>query len=41
MFSFVTGFIAGLIVAVFVPKVYEYVLYVGQKIVAYFNSEAK
>jgi hypothetical protein len=40
MFNLAVGFVAGAFVAVFVPKVYQYVLFVGQKIVAYFNSKA-
>lgn len=40
MFNLAIGFVAGAFTAVFVPKVFNYVLFVGQKIVAYFNSKA-
>ena len=37
MFAFVTGLLVGAFTVAFVPKVFEYVVYAGQKVLAFFN----
>lgn len=39
--SFILGFITGALVTAFVPKVFEYVVYVGQAALAYAKSFKK
>ena len=39
MFSFLFGVVCGAVVTAFVPKVFDYVVYAGSKVVAFVKSK--